>query len=203
MPKLKCPKCHKGNLARSTIKEFGAKLGGIPFTIDNAEVWRCAECGHVVATANDLKRWRDSQRAYLQARGFVLAPEAVRELRESLGLSVADLAALLAVTRQTIHAWERPGLGALQVGPSAIILRLLAKELSMGSGNSLLASLAEEAKARGQSIAKLINVTSDRSSSSLQISSGLVSNSQECLTQNLIRRRGSIWAIRETKGKAA
>jgi YgiT-type zinc finger domain-containing protein len=169
MTQLKCPKCRKADLVRSTIENFDTKLGGVPFTIQNANVWRCGECGHVVATAKDLKQWREAQKAFIQARGFVPSAATVRTLRRTLGLSVADLAALMAVTRQTVHAWERDGLNALQLGPAAIILRLLAKEIENNGARGLLKALIDEAQARGQSLRDRSNPVSGHSETQLQV----------------------------------
>jgi YgiT-type zinc finger domain-containing protein len=225
MTKLKCPKCHKGDLVRNTIESFDTKLGGIPFTIHNAKAWQCAECGYVVATAKDLKNWRDAQRAYLQARGFVPGPDVVRKFRQSAGLSVADLATLLAVTRQTVHAWERDGLNALQAGPAAIILRLLVKEFSYGAVSGLLKALAEEAQARGQAVPTLSRLVGNESNSqgptshlahaptadsredrgdpAVRNPGSLLNSPKQAEVDQLIRNTGTVWQNGQQSGRAA
>src|SRR5262249_41372856 len=91
------------------------------------------------------------QQEQLQAAGEIPTPEEVRRIRTALGLSVSDFAKVLAVTRQTIHAWERTGLNALQLSPAALLLGLLAEEIA-GRGNGVFRFLLRKAAARGQEI---------------------------------------------------
>jgi putative zinc finger/helix-turn-helix YgiT family protein len=165
MTNPQCPNCEGGKLVKSLVPRYQARLGGIPFEIENARLWRCDSCDEIVVTAEDLKDWRKAQRAYLQLKGGVPSGDRVRRLRERLKLSAADLAALLAVTRQTVHAWEREGLQALQIGPAALLLLLLELE-TKGQANGVLAALITNAHRRGQATSITLpegDGTSDRS----------------------------------------
>lgn len=107
MADFTCSACGKGNMELKTIPEHATALGGVPFVARDAQVYECSHCGAWTATGKELKRWRAQQQIELQAKGAVPSGADVRRVREAFGLSVSDFASLLAVTRQTVHAWER------------------------------------------------------------------------------------------------
>ena len=147
MTAIKCPTCGAGTIRREVLPEYEAKLGGVSFTVTHAEVARCSNCGHVIVTAKELERWREQQKNELQAKGDVLSSDRVSGLRIAMQMSVAEFAALLAVTRQTVHAWEARG---LSLGPATLLLRLLEEEQSARGMRGVFDRLLSAAKARGQ-----------------------------------------------------
>ena len=76
--------------------------------------------------------------------------EQIKTIRESLGLGVSDFAFLLGVTRQTVHAWEHSN-GGVQLGPTALLLGLLAVTLAEGE-TRVVDYLVTAVQQRGQSI---------------------------------------------------
>jgi DNA-binding transcriptional regulator YiaG len=148
----KCPVCGMGIMIDEVIACHSTRLGGVPVEVANARITKCDKCGEVAVDANELNRWEEIQKAALYAAGHIACPAKVRSIRQSLGLSVSDFAKVLAVTRQTVHAWEREGMHALQLGPAALLLDLLAQE-AKGSLTGVVQRLVSAAMERGQQVA--------------------------------------------------
>src|SRR5689334_21516133 len=125
MQTMKCPACGRESMSREIVPNYQAKVGGLVVQVPQAELLKCSSCGEVVVGAEEMKRWQRIQQDRLRAEGHIPLPREVKEVREFFGLSVADFALLLGLTRQTIHAWEREAVGALQLGPAALLLGLL------------------------------------------------------------------------------
>jgi DNA-binding transcriptional regulator YiaG len=138
-------------MIREVIPNYKTKMGGIPIEVPNAEISRCSNCGETSVSAKELKRWELIQKEQLRSTGQIPSPEEVTEIRTLLGLSISDFAKLLGVTRQTIHAWERPELAALQLGPAALLLKLLIDEKA-GKTKGVFDYLLKQAAARGQEV---------------------------------------------------
>lgn len=151
MAAFKCPECGQGKMVPAVIPTHETRLGGVPLVVQDARVSRCTHCGEISVPGEELKRWRQIQRQQLASRSQIPRPREVKEIRQTAGLSVADFAALLGVTRQTVHAWERDDSEGVQLGPGALLLKLLAEELS-GRLRGCLDGLVSAAAARGQII---------------------------------------------------
>lgn len=147
MADQKCPKCGEGKLHVETIDRYLTRIGGTQVEIPNATIARCNHCDEFVVAATEVKRWEAIARQQLLSSEVLLNPGQVKALRERLGLAVADFAALLGVTRQTVHAWERADVG-MQLGPAALFLKVIEKELA-GTVSGVLEVLVSLAKARG------------------------------------------------------
>ena len=66
----------------------------------------CARCGEVVFTLDQANAWSHAaMRRYRQRHGLLSAGE-IRALREHLGLTQSELAALLRLDTDTIARWE-------------------------------------------------------------------------------------------------
>jgi len=150
MATMKCPYCDEGKVTITVVPEYATQLGGVPFTVKNARIGQCDSCERKVFGAKEIKRWEKELREELQARGTLVQAEQIRTIRESLGLSVIDFAFLMGVTRQTVHAWEQSN-GGVQLGPTALLLGLLAETLAEGE-NRVVGYLVTAAHERGQSI---------------------------------------------------
>ena len=99
-------------------------LGGVPhIELHGVEVTRCPACG-----VESVGIPRIAQLHTVIAHGFVtqprmLAPTEIQFLRKHVGLSGADLAQRMGVSRETVSRWES---GAQPMGPVADrLLRLL------------------------------------------------------------------------------
>lgn len=154
MAEVRCPYCDEGNLKTVIVRDYHTQLGGIPFVVNDATILQCDTCGKKVFDANEVRRWEQELRKELQNRGALVRPEDVRAIRESLGLGVSQLTALLGVTRQTVYAWERREGGGLQLSPAALLLGLLRETLA-GREKGVLEHLIDSAKQRGQPIPEL------------------------------------------------
>lgn len=67
---------------------------------------RCPDCGEGLLTLQAATRLQETAHAIYRERHGLLAPEEIRRLRESLGLSQASLAELLHLGANTISRWE-------------------------------------------------------------------------------------------------
>ncbi|MHC4698803.1 MAG: type II TA system antitoxin MqsA family protein [Planctomycetota bacterium] len=128
MTAFKCPTCGIGEMVVEVVADHRTKLGGVPVQIKDARIAKCNHCDETSVSAKELERWERLQQEQLQQRRQVPSPAEVRRIRESLGFSVADLAALVGVTRQTVYAWERVDTGGMQLGPAALVVKLLGEE---------------------------------------------------------------------------
>jgi len=151
MQATKCPACGNQTLARRIVSNYKTKLGGLPVHVEHAEISECSSCGETVVNAEEVKRWQKLQQDQLRSTGQIPSSTDVKKIRKHFGFSVSDFAALFGITRQTIHAWERPELGALQLGPASLLLGLLQEEM-LGNVQGVLAYLLEKAHARGVEI---------------------------------------------------
>ena len=150
---MKCPYCDEGKVSFTVVPEYATQLGGVPFTVRNARIGQCDSCERKVFDAKEVRRWENDLREELQARGTLVRAEQIRTIRESLGLRVSDFAFLLGVTRQTVHAWEQSN-GGVQLGPTALLLGLLAETLPEGE-TRVVDYLVKAARQRGQSISSI------------------------------------------------
>src|SRR6267142_1441274 len=101
-----CPKCVGGEMELVTQPTYVTQIKGARVEVPNAQFWRCSLCGEKSVSASELRRWESIAHAIVASS----LPSAanVKSIRERLGLSVSDFAAILGVTRQTIYSWERP-----------------------------------------------------------------------------------------------
>lgn len=121
-------------------------MGGVPVEVTDAKISKCNSCGETSVNAKELKRWDR-----LRSEGNVPTPAEVKRIRESQDLSVSDFARLVGVTRQTIYAWEREDVAALQLSPASLLVGLMADELN-GNINGVIQHLVDKAATRGQEI---------------------------------------------------
>ena len=148
---FKCPYCGIGRMVVEVVHEHRTKLGGVPVRIKDARIAKCNHCGETSVSAKELERWQRLQQEQLRESRQVPSPAEVKRTREGLGFSVADFAALLGVTRQTVYAWERLDTGGMQLGPAALVVKLLAEE-SAGRMTGAAGYLVSAAQARGHEL---------------------------------------------------
>jgi putative zinc finger/helix-turn-helix YgiT family protein len=105
-PTMRCDEC--GGLRtteRSAVRRYN--IGGLPHVeLHGVEVTRCTACGK-----EDIAIPRIGQLHRVLAEGFIkqqrmLASVEVRFLRKYVGLSTADFAKMMGVTRETVCRWE-------------------------------------------------------------------------------------------------
>ncbi len=133
------------------VADHRTKLGGVPVRVKDARIAKCNHCGETSVSAKELERWERLQQEQLQQGRQIPSPAEVRRIREWVGFSVADFAALLGVTRQTVYAWEREDTGGMQLGPAALMVKLLAEE-NAGRISGVTAHLVAAAQDRGHEL---------------------------------------------------
>lgn len=151
MTAFKCPCCGTGEMVVEVVADHRTKLGGVPVRVKDARIAKCNHCGETSVSAKELERWERLQQEQLQQGRQVPSPADVRRIREWVGFSVADFAALLGVTRQTVYAWEREDTGGMQLGPGALVVKLLAEE-NAGRISGVTAHLVAAARERGHEL---------------------------------------------------
>ena len=161
MTSMPCPNCPDGKLVLKIIPIFNTHFGGIPVQIPNAEIFECTSCRETTVSATELERWEQIQRDQLREDQHTPSPESVKRLRKALGLSVADFAALLAVTRQTVYAWERNDTKPMNVGPAALLIKLLDEEVA-GNLEGIFATLRRAAEKREQNLSPAVLQRSEK-----------------------------------------
>lgn len=123
-----CPSCGSRQLANTVVARLHTTFEGVQIIVPNAAMRKCPACGEVVYSARELKRWRAIKQGQ-QVRSY--SPPTgneVRMLRDIYGVTATKFAAMMAVTRQTVHAWERCADKPMKLCPAAILIRLLLEQ---------------------------------------------------------------------------
>jgi len=102
-----CQECHKGTVRETRVKGYQTRFDRVPFTVPEAIIGICDKCGAEHHNAGEYKHWRALFEAESQKSGRLLSAREIGALRERLGLSKSDFAALLGTTRQSVYWWER------------------------------------------------------------------------------------------------
>jgi DNA-binding transcriptional regulator YiaG len=152
MKQVKCPECHTGLIEQTVIPQHRTQIGGADFTVKDAVVARCNNCGFVAVAAPELKRWEEQRRSAIQERGLLPTPERIEKVLSDFALTRADLAHLIGVTRQTIHGWMKdPAL--IPEGPGPVVVQLLEAEPE-GLVRGVYDKLVADARGRGHKLSQ-------------------------------------------------
>jgi len=133
MFEYKCDKCGQGVVRANKVRGHNTKIDGIPFSVENAVIGICDHCGAKYYNARETKRWRDLFFQEQQQKGSTLTASGISALRESMGLTVADLALLIGCSRQALYIWESPDRVAPQSRMADLLIRLIGESFSHGS----------------------------------------------------------------------
>jgi putative zinc finger/helix-turn-helix YgiT family protein len=128
-----CPECGKGTVRETVVRDFVTAFERIPFVVPEAVIGICDVCGERVYNVAEYERWQALFRRWLDERQQVMSPAGIRALREGLGMNKTDFAALLGVTRQALHYWEKDEREVPQSRSVDLMLRLLRESLDTGS----------------------------------------------------------------------
>ena len=128
-----CPECGKGTVRETVIRDFVTAFERIPFVVPEAVIGVCDACGERVFNVAEYERWQALFRRWLDEQQQVMPPAAIRALREQLGMNKSDFAALLGVTRQALHYWEKDDREVPQSRSVDLMLRLLRESLDRGA----------------------------------------------------------------------
>ncbi len=152
MARITCPACGKAKMEIKEIPQLETDFEGVAITVPNALVSECPTCGERSFGAKELRRWKDIKEKTLAEVGAVPDGNDVKTIREQFGLSVAQFADLIAVTRQTVHSWERAAGKPMKLGPAAILVSLL-KQAECTKRVNVTSFLSELAHLRGKPVA--------------------------------------------------
>jgi len=136
------------------VSRYRTVLGGIAFEVPNARFRECPKCGEIAVSGPEIKRWRSALRDHLERIDAIPSSDDIRQLRDEIGCSAADFAAVLGVTRQTVHAWERADQRSLQLGPASLLLSLMLQDIASGR-RAIWSRLVGLARERGQQLRDL------------------------------------------------
>lgn len=144
----KCQECHEGTVLEKTIQNYQTRFDRVPFTVPEAIIGICDKCGAEHHNAGEYKRWRALFEAESQKSGRLLSAREIGALRERLGLSKSDFAALLGTTRQSVYWWEREDRDRPQSLAYDNMLRIVKVSSERGSVD-VVAYLAQRAAEAG------------------------------------------------------
>jgi len=142
----KCFNCGEDAMHRERLTNHSVRINKIDFVVPSAQVRRCKKCKEVAVSAPEIKRWRQLMQDDLADRGCTPNGGDVVKLRERMHISSNLFSALLGITRQTLHSWERDKAKAVPIGPASLLIDALGSEI----GEDLISMLAKRGVSRGQ-----------------------------------------------------
>lgn len=120
---MKCDECGgRVTTERNAVRRY--EIGGLPhIELHGVEVSRCEACGKEDIAIPRIEQLHRVIAATMVKQRRMLAPVEIRFLRKHIGLSGADFAQRMGVSRETVSRWET---GANAMGAVADrLLRLL------------------------------------------------------------------------------
>lgn len=102
-PKRLCPTCHTGELTEGSTVETEV-VGPRTYTA-TVPALCCSNCDEAIVTAATLRAFEGAVARAVASSGAG-DEAAVRVMRKAAGLTRVELASLLAVTSETVLAWE-------------------------------------------------------------------------------------------------
>jgi YgiT-type zinc finger domain-containing protein len=121
---IRCSACRRGVLEPSVVKDHdvGPLFGLDKVLLSEAPALVCPNCGHVVLECEVVEAARKALARLIIQHSSSLSPAEARFLRETMGLTQAELAQRLQIIRGTITRWE----AGSKVGPiQSFVLRTL------------------------------------------------------------------------------
>lgn len=133
MSSLPCPSCGRGVLETRSVENKEVKLGGVTLIVPNATIRVCTVCGSESYPAKELRQWQLLREQQLAGVGQACNATQIKTLRDQKGLSVAQFASLMGVTRQAAYNWENETSCGMKFGPASLLVALLNIEGSLGT----------------------------------------------------------------------
>jgi YgiT-type zinc finger domain-containing protein len=104
---IRCSNC-SGSLRKGRTRDHdvGPLFGLDEVLLDRAPALVCDSCGHVALEGDVIEAARTELAKFLVRERTVLSPREVRFLRETIGMTQAQLAERLDIIRGTVTRWE-------------------------------------------------------------------------------------------------
>ena len=120
--KISCAVCDSEKV-KKIRKKFEARYNQMPVVIDKVEMYRCESCGEEFFTPEQSRELSRRIKQYVRDKYGLLSPEAIVQVRKSLGLSQSELENLFGLGEKVVTRWEN---GRVIQGRAAdVALRLL------------------------------------------------------------------------------
>lgn len=104
LPDDSCPECGNPMRARRAILKY--PVNGEEIAVEQSEHSKCTECGEVVLRLDQARALRERAHEIYRAHHTLLAAREIRGLRERLGMTQAEFAAVLRLGANTLSRWE-------------------------------------------------------------------------------------------------
>lgn len=99
--------CHEcGTRMRKVARALGLRVNGERVTVPNVPHLRCPRCGETLLSYEEAGWFERHALETYRKRFGLLSEQEIRQLRERLGLTQAELAALLHLGSNTVSRWE-------------------------------------------------------------------------------------------------
>jgi HTH-type transcriptional regulator / antitoxin MqsA len=121
VPDDMCPMC--GRMMRPVVSPIREPINGESVTVGGIAHLHCDGCGERLFDLESLRKVEQGAMDVYRQRHNLLSGEEIRGIREKLGLTQAQLAAMLRLGANTLSRWEA-GRNA-QTAAMDILLRLL------------------------------------------------------------------------------
>src|SRR5229473_4032939 len=133
----KCDKCGHGVVKANKVPKYETKIDGIPFSVENALIGVCDQCGAKYFNARETKRWRDLFFQQQLQKKCILTASGISELRGRMGLTIAEFARLIGSSRQALYLWESPDREAPQSRTADLLIQLVRESFIYGSVDAI------------------------------------------------------------------
>jgi DNA-binding transcriptional regulator YiaG len=150
-----CQASGMGTVKETVHRTYRTKVRGQPFVVPAARVGVCEDCGAEHFAAGEIARW-DKLFEEAQAQRRLSAAD-IRELRDTLQLSMEQFAALVGCTRQSLYHWERADRKRTQSLMVDLMLRLVDQSRHAGEVH-VLEFLRDRANELGMAVPAPQNV---------------------------------------------
>lgn len=133
MFEYKCNKCGQGVVRANKVRKYETKIDGIPFSVENALIGICDQCGAKYFNARETKRWRNLFFQKHLQQGSILTASGISTLRDRMRLTVAEFARLIGSSRQALYLWESSDREAPQSRTADLLIQLVRESFTNGS----------------------------------------------------------------------
>src|SRR4051812_37354112 len=105
---IRCSNCLEGTMVEGRVENYDASavVGLEAVVLRSAPALRCDRCGHVMFDGNVVEAVTEQLARLIVRQGEELRPTEIRFLREVIGMTQAELAERLGMSRATVNRWE-------------------------------------------------------------------------------------------------